>query len=163
MNIRKAEYRDLEEMLDIYNYEIENGIATFDTDQKTLSEWKQWFDLNTNGSASVIVAEENGEVLGYASLTPYRSKRAYASTLELSVYVKKEYRNKGVATELMGEVIRGARLDENIHMIVSVITSGNKASIKLHEKFGFSFCGTLHEVGFKLGRYLNVDHYELKV
>lgn len=164
MNIRSAEYGDLGEMLCIYNYEIENGIATFDTEPKTISECELWFEKHTNNALSaLIVAEENNNILGYASLSPYRQRHAYDSTLELSVYVKKEYRNKGVATELMGEIIKIARLDERVHVIVSVITSGNKASIKLHEKYGFSFCGTLREVGFKFGRYLNVDHYELMV
>lgn len=164
MNIRMAEKCDLEGILDIYNYEIENGIATFDAEKKTMTEWKLWFERHSGeGPATAIVAEENGEILGYASLSAYRDRRAYNSTLELSVYVKKEYRNKGVATELMNEIIKIARVDPRVHAIVSVITSGNKASIKLHEKFGFAYCGTIREVGFKFGRYLNVDNYELIV
>lgn len=155
--------KDLEALLDIYNYEVVNGVSTFDLHPKTLSEWKCWFDSHNVGNHPLIVAEIDHQIAGYASLSSYREKEAYHSTVELSVYIAPSFRNQGVASGLMKRIIEDARQDEEIHMIVSVITSGNQASTKLHEKFGFTYCGSLHEVGYKMGKYRDIDNYELKV
>lgn len=163
MLIRKAEMKDLEALLDIYNYEVVNGVSTFDLHPKTLSEWKCWFNAHNVGNHPLIVAEIDHQIAGYASLSSYREKEAYHSTVELSVYIAPSFRNQGVASGLMKRIIEDARQNEEIHMIVSVITSGNQASTKLHEKFGFTYCGSLHEVGYKMGKYRDIDNYELKV
>ena len=98
---------------------------------------------------------------GYASLSEYRIKEAYRSTAELSVYVGQEFRRQGVASALISEVLRTARERGTLHSVVSVITAGNDASECLHSKFGFMACGTLHQVGFKHGKYQDIDNFEL--
>ena len=102
-------------------------------------------------------------MVGFASLSPYREREAYAATVELSVYVRHTHRRKGVATRLMESILDEARQDPHTHMVISVITHGNAPSIALHEKFGFTYCGTLHEVGKKFGELLGIDNYELRV
>ena len=161
MLIRKAKIEDLEELLEIYNYEVENGIATLDLKPKTLEERKVWFYSHNIDNHLLIVAEIDKHIAGYASLSPYREKEAYKSTVELSVYVGVDYRNKGVATVLMSNILEEAKKDGQTHTVVSVITSSNEASKKLHNKFGFEFCGTIKEVGMKFGRYLDIDNYRL--
>jgi len=163
ITIRTAERADVAKLLDIYNYEVLNGVATFDLQPKTLEERMVWFEEHNIKNHPLIVAEVEGEVAGYASLSPYRTKEAYVSTVELSVYVDADFRGRGVATALMEAIIKLARDDERTHMVVSVITHGNEASEKLHKKFGFDFSGTLHEVGVKFGRYLDIDNFELRV
>lgn len=163
MKIRTAERKDLEELLEIYNYEVENGVATLDIRPRTLAEWAGWFDAHNVGNHLLIVAETGGKVTGYASLSAYRDKEAYKSTVELSVYIHGDYRRRGVATALMEQILIYARENDSIHTVVSVITRGNEASIRLHEKYGFTFCGTIHEVGYKAGRYLDIDNFELRV
>lgn len=163
MFIRKAEMKDLKELSEIYNYEVLNGISTLDLHPKALEEWKKWFEAHNIDNHPLLVAETDHRIAGYASLSTYREKEAFQSTVELSVYVEASFRNRGVATELMRSIIDLAKQDENTHMIVSVITAGNQASEKLHKKFGFTYCGSLHEVGYKMGEYRSVDHYELKV
>lgn len=163
MKIRKAEERDLPEMLAIYNYEVINGVATFDMQPKILEERKVWFDEHNVENHPLIVAEVDGMVAGYASLSSYRPKEAYSSTVELSVYIGETYRRQGIATELMREILKLAKQDERTHLVVSVITGENDASVKLHEKYGFTFCGRVHQVGFKHGRYLDIVTYELLV
>ena len=163
MKIRKAEYGDLQNLLDIYNYEVEYGVATLDLNLKQMDEWEQWFYSHNVENHPLIIAELDGEAAGYASLSSYREKEAYRSTVELSVYVSPDHRRKGVATALMQEILDMARADETIHLVVSVITAGNEASIKLHGKYGFTYCGTIHEVGTKFGRLLDIENYELKV
>lgn len=163
MNIRKAEERDLQALLDIYNYEVLQGTATFDYTPKTIEQQQQWLLAHNVGNHPLIVAEEAGSVMGYASLSSYREKEAYRATVELSVYVAPGFRRRGVATALMTEILRMAREDPDIHVVVSVITSGNQVSCRLHEKFGFTFCGRIPEAGIKFGQYLSIDNYSLQV
>ena len=138
-------------------------MATFDLNPKSMEEWEKWYMAHNVGNHPLIVAVYDGHVAGYASLSSYREKEAYRSTVELSVYVSPVYRRRGVAAALMKEILELARQDESIHMVVSVITSGNEASEKLHRRFGFSFCGTIHDMGFKMGEYRSIDNYELMV
>ena len=157
MIIRKAKKEDLKELLDIYNYEVEHGVATFDLETKTLEEREEWFYSHNVDNHPLIVAEIDGNIAGYASLSSYREKEAYKSTVELSIYIGVSYRKKGVATALMDSILDEAKRDERTHTVISVITSGNEGSKKLHEKFGFEFCGTLKEVGLKFGTYRDTD------
>lgn len=163
MDIRKAERRDLAAMLAIYNHEVKNGTATFDVLPREGETGERWFAAHNVGNHPLLVAEEDGAVLGYASLSPYRDFDAYLRTVELSVYVAPAYRGRGVATALMEAILRMAREDEGTHTVVSVIAGGNDASVRLHERFGFTCSGTLHEVGLKFGRYLDIVNYELRV
>lgn len=163
MLIRKAELKDLKDLLEIYNYEVVYGISTLDIHPKTLTEWQEWFDAHNKDNHPLLVAETDGHAVGYAGLSAYREKEAYCSTVELSVYVNVSYRKRGVADALMKAILDMAKEDESIHMVVSVITGGNEASIRLHDKYGFTYCGSIHEVGVKLGEYRDIDNYELRV
>ena len=163
MLIRKAELKDLKDLLEIYNYEVVYGISTLDIRPKTLEEWKQWFDAHNIDNHPLIVAEIDGHAVGYASLSSYREKEAYCSTVELSVYVDVSYRKRGIADALMKAILDMAKEDESIHMVVSVITGGNEASIRLHDKYGFTYCGSIHEVGVKFREYRDIENYELRV
>lgn len=161
--IRSAEKSDLPAISDIYNYEVANGTATFDINPRTMPEWEKWFAAHNIGNHPLIVLEVGGRVAGYASLSQYRDKEAYSGTVELSVYICHSYRGRGYAAALVSELIGMAKRDPATHVIVSVITSGNEASVRLHGKFGFTFCGTVHETGLKFGKYLDIDTYELIV
>lgn len=163
MVIRKANERDVPRLLEIYNYEVINGVSTLDLTPKTLDEWTNWFALHQTAEHPLLVAETDGIVSGYATLSPYRQKEAYKSTAELSVYIAPEYRRQGIASALVEEILKIARKSGSLHLIVSVITSGNAASEALHKKFGFSYCGTIHEAGFKKGEFRSIDNYELRL
>lgn len=163
MIIRTAQLSDLPELTEIYNYEVQNGVATFDLEPKTLEERRGWFYAHNVDNHPLIVAEMEGRVAGYASLSSYRDKEAYRATVELSIYIAPDCRGRGIATKLMEKILDMAKKDDSIHNVVSVITSGNKASTRLHEKFGFTFCGTIPEVGNKFGRKLGIDNYCLFV
>ncbi len=163
MLIRKAELADVPAMLDIYNYEVIHGVSTLDLKERTLDEWTEWFYSHNIGNHPLIVAEIDGKVAGYASLSEYRQKEAYKTTVELSIYIGIDFRRKGVATALMESIIRMAKDDPDTYTIVSVITSGNDASEKLHDKFGFEFCGTIRRVGIKFNKFQDIDNYYLGV
>lgn len=163
MIIRPVEERDIESLLDIYNHEVKNGVATFDLNPKTIEEWTQWYYEHHEGNHIAIVCEVDGNAVGYASLSGYRTKEAYKSTVELSVYVSDKYRKMGIATRLMTDILDIARSDDSIHSVISVITSSNEVSKKLHERFGFTYSGTLHQVAYKMGGFRDIDNYELIV
>lgn len=163
MNIRTAKEEDMPRLLDIYNYEVLNGVATFDLHPKSMEERMIWFYEHNVGNHPLLVAELEKCVVGYASLSSYREKEAYAATVELSVYIDPKYRRRGVARGLIGEILAEARGRGDIHTVISVITGGNEASIALHKEFGFIHCGTIQEVGEKFGRKLDIVNYQLMV
>ncbi len=163
MIIRKAQESDLPALLDIYNYEVVNGIATFDLNPKTLEERREWFELHSGGKYLLLTAEEDGKPVGYASLSPYRAWEAYKETVELSVYIDPNYRRRGIAAALMQRILDYAREREDIYTVISVITGENDASIRMHEKFGFEDCGRMKKVGIKFGRRLDIVNMQLFV
>ena len=163
MLIRTAEIQDLPALLAIYNYEVVNGTATFDTEPKTLQQREEWFYAHNIDNYPLIVAEMDGQAVGYASLSQFRPKDAYRTTVELSIYIAPQYRGRGIANRLMEVILEEARKDDRTHLVISLITGSNAASIYLHEKFGFTHIGTIPEVGIKFGQYQDVANYILKV
>jgi L-amino acid N-acyltransferase len=159
MNIRDAKLEDLPEMLAIYNEAIRNLTATFDLMEQSIEERELWFN-KYGGNYPLLVAELNGEIVGYCGLSPYNAKAAYARTVELSIYLSDKHRGKGIGSELMNAIIEKAKMLE-FHTIIAGITEGNDGSVKLHEKFGFEFAGKLKEVGFKFGQWQHVLYHQL--
>lgn len=163
MFIRVAEKADIAATLEIYNRVVERSPAVLDIHPKSMVDWEVWFSRHNVDNHPLLVAEIEGKVAGYVSLSKYREKEGYDSTVELSIYVGEAYRRRGVASALMEEIISRAHADERIHSIISVVTEVNDASRGLHKKFGFEHCGRVREAGEKFGRYLDIDYYQLFV
>ena len=161
--IRPITENDVPSCLDIYNYEVVNGVATLDLEPRTLPEWQEWYESHSDEHHPIVVGTIDGVVAGYASLSPYRTKDAFKSTVELSIYIHQEYRGKGVASKLMAHILDHAKETDTLHTVVSVITAGNAASTALHERFGFTYCGLTPQVGFKHGKYQDTETYALLV
>ena len=161
--IRPITKDDIAVCLDIYNYEVVNGVATLDLEARTLPEWHEWYEAHSDEHHPIIVGTIDGVVAGYASLSSYRTKDAFKSTVELSIYIHQEYRGKGVASKLMAHILDHAKETDTLHTVVSVITAGNAASTALHERFGFTYCGLTPQVGFKHGKYQDTETYALLV
>ncbi len=162
MTIREARWEDLPALRAIYNEEVLYGTASFDTEEKSMADREAWFAAHGDGYP-LLVAERDGAVAGYASLSVYRERPAYRPSVELSVYIHKDHRRCGLAEALMKELLAMAKADGRIRSVISIITGGNAASIALHQKLGFSFVGRLHEAGMKFGKRLDVDFYEYLV
>lgn len=160
IRIRPAAEADLPALLAIYNHAVEHSAATFDLQPRTEEEGRRWMAQHV-GKHPLWVAESGGQPVGYASLSTYRPMPAYADTAELSVYLHPSAQGRGIGQRLAESLIRHAREELHLHLLVSVITAGHSASIRLHEKLGFRYVGTLHEAGFKFGCYHSVVHYEL--
>ena len=161
--IRRITKDDIVSCLDIYNYEVVNGVATLDFEPRTLPEWQEWFDAHQTVEHCIFVGLMDDVVVGYASLSPYRTKDAFKSTVELSIYIHQDHRGKGVASKLMAHILEHAKENDTLHTVVSVITAGNEGSTKLHSRFGFTYCGLTPEVGFKHGKYQDTETYALLV
>ena len=161
--IRPITQDDVVSCLDIYNYEVVNGVATLDLEPRTLPEWQEWFEAHQTVEYCIFVGLMDDVVVGYASLSPYRTKDAFKSTVELSIYIHQDHRGKGVASKLMAHILEHAKENDTLHTVVSVITAGNEGSTKLHSRFGFTYCGLTPEVGFKHGKYQDTETYALLV
>jgi len=154
IKLRKARLKDLNQITEIYNEAILKTVATFDTEIKTLKEQKKWF-IDHGLKNPIIVAEQNKLIVGFASLSKWSDRCAYSDTAEISLYVKEKYQGKGIGKNLMEKIIKeGEKAD--LHAIIARITSGNKLSIHLHEKYGFEHIGVMKEVGKKFGKLLDV-------
>jgi len=108
----------------------------------------------------VLVAEDDGKVVGFSSYGPFRPWPAYKYTMENSVYVADGQRGKGIGKLLMEPLIRHAR-EKDVHAIIAVIDATNEASVRLHRSFGFEEVGRFREVGYKFDRWLDLTFMEL--
>jgi L-amino acid N-acyltransferase len=158
--IRPATLADLPSLVDIYNYAVLETTATFDLEAQTVAERQAWFAGHSPDVHPLIVAEEDGTVLGYSGLLPYRTKPAYRHTVELSIYVHPEAQGRGIGKQLMRSIIVRAQ-EIGHHVIIAGITGGNESSFRLHEQFGFREVGILREVGYKFGKWHDVHFYQL--
>lgn len=156
--IREAVLSDVPELLAIYNYYVRTSAATFDLAEQTLPQRQEWFS-HYGGPYPLLVAELDGCVVGYSSLSRFRPKPAYDRTAELSVYVAPDKHGHGIGRKLMEELLRLAE-ELNYHTLIAGITAGNEVSVKLHEKFGFELIGCFKEVGYKFEQWQDVFFYQ---
>jgi len=159
VHARLATIEDAEATRSIYNLEVTESTVTFDLVPRTL-EQQQAYLVARSGAHAVLVAEDDGDIVGFASFSPYRDRPAYSTTVEDSVYVRRDQQGKGVGTLLLGELVALAR-SHGFHAIMARIVGGHDASIALHRALGFEFVGTEREVGRKFGRWLDVDVMQL--
>lgn len=159
LTFRDAIIEDLPAMLHIYNDAILNLTATFDLVEQTIEDRKPWFDHH-GGKYPLIVAELEGVIVGYCSLSSFREKEAYDKTAEISVYISTSHQGCGIGSSLMKEILQRAA-ELNFHTVIAGITTGNEGSVKLHQKFGFEFIGRFREVGYKFDEWQSVDFYQL--
>ncbi|UCB43906.1 MAG: N-acetyltransferase [Dehalococcoidales bacterium] len=151
---RAATVEDIKAITDIYNEAVLTTDATFDLEPKTEEEQRAWLDSH-DSMHPVLMAEQDGAVIGWASLSEWSSRFAYVATAEISLYVKEEFRGKGAGRKLMEDIMReGERV--GLHTVLARIVTGNAVSIHLHESVGFERVGIMREVGEKFGRTLDV-------
>lgn len=158
--IRRATRRDIPVLMDIYNDAILHTTATFDTEIKDMDNRVAWYEEHV-GQYVIYVYEEDGCVAGYASLSRYRDRKAFDTAVEISIYIHRDYRGRGIGRSLMQETLAFAKECEEIETVISLITSENVTSIHLHEKFGFTYCGQIKNAGVKFGKKLCLNAYQI--
>ena len=154
MLARLATIDDAEATRAIYNVEVTESTVTFDLVPRTLDEQRGWLSARS-GAHAVLVAEDGGDVVGFASVSPYRDRPAYSTSVEDSVYVRRDQQGKGVGKLLLAELVTLAT-SHGFHAMIARIVGGHEASIALHRSLGFEVVGTEREVGRKFGRWLDV-------
>lgn len=148
-------------ILAILNEAIANSTALYDYQPRPPEAMVGWFKAKAEKGFAVIGAESDaGELLGFASYGSFRAWPAYKYTVENTVYVHKDHRGRGIARELMRALIERAR-EHDYHVIVAGIDKDNRASIRLHEAFGFEPAGTIRHAGFKFDRWLDLGFWQL--
>ncbi len=145
---------DAEEIRAIYNKEVVGSTVNFDLVPRSLEDQRIWL-VQHSGAHPAVVAVSGSSVIGFASLSPYRLRPAYATTAEDSVYVHSEHRGRGVGKVLLGHIL-GLAEQGGFHSVMARIVGGHDASIALHCSAGFRIVGTEREVGRKFGRWLDV-------
>ena len=150
-----AETKDCFAICEIYNFYIQNSVVTFDEQNMEISQWQEKLTYLNKQKLPFIVAEsDNGELLGFAYVAPWRQKSAYRTTVEDSIYLRAAATGKRVGTKLLEELLKLSK-QVGVKEVVAVISdSGAESSVRLHERFGFKKQGHLAKVGFKFDRWL---------
>lgn len=158
--IRDARNEDAAAIAEIYNQSVLGSTATFDTVPQSVEARLEWLHAH-GGQYPVVVAEDaEGVVIGWASLSRWSDRPAYDTTVEVSIYIDERSTGRGLGRRFAEELLGRARALGH-HSAISRISAENHASIALSERLGFTLAGTLHQVGRKFDRWLDVVIYEL--
>jgi len=153
--------RHAQSILDIFNDAIATSTALYDYQPRPLASMEPWFAAREKGHFPVVGLEDDaGQLLAFGSFGTFRAFPAYKYTVEHSVYVHKDHRGKRLGKVVMLELMDAAR-ERGVHAMVGGIDASNGSSIALHERLGFRHVGTLPQVGFKFGRWLDLAFYQL--
>ncbi|WP_428408588.1 N-acetyltransferase family protein [Hyphococcus sp.] len=163
ISVRPAERKDLEAITALYNHFVETTAVTFDVGAFTVEAREPWFaQFGAQGPHRLFVAERGGVFAGYAGSMAFKAKKAYATSVETTIYVPPELSRCGAGKALY-ERLFYALAGEDVHRAYAGIALPNDASIRFHEGFGFREIGTYHEVGRKFGRYHDVRWFEKRL
>jgi phosphinothricin acetyltransferase len=154
INIRPYKTEDTQVILDIINYNILHSTALYDYAIRSYEQQKNILEEKINKNFPVIVAEQEGKVVGFGMYSEFRFREAYKFTVEHSVYVNKDFNGKGVGKVLLQELIALAK-KQKLHTMIAVIDAENQGSVEFHEKFGFKTVGIIKESGYKFDRWLD--------
>jgi phosphinothricin acetyltransferase len=162
VQVRPGVEADLQALTDLYNHYVRETSITFDTAVFTAQERRPWLLSHPEDGPhrlKVAADADTQEILGYATSSPYRAKPAYATSVEVTVYVAPHAGRRGIGT-LLYKALFEDLAGEDVHRAYAGIAQPNEASTRLHERFGFRYVGTYREVGRKFGRYWDVAWYE---
>ena len=159
MNIRQVKLEDAAQVAEIYNYYIQNTHHTFETEPLDADEMEKRIAA-TIEDYPYLVAEENSEILGYAYASRFRLREAYEFSVEVSIYVKNEAKQRKIGTQLYVQLF-DELAETDVHAIVAGIALPNDASVVFHERLGFEKVAHFRDVGYKLGRWIDVGYWEM--
>jgi phosphinothricin acetyltransferase len=157
--LRPARREDCPAISTIYNHYVEHDTCTYQTEPESLPERLAWFDRH-GPAHPVFVAEGDGQVIGWASLSPYNIRHGYRMTVEDSIYLDPRWRGQGLGTVLLQRLIESARACGH-RTIIAAISADQPASVALHARAGFAPVGRLTQVGHKFGAWLDVVYMQL--
>ena len=155
-SLRPATVDDAEALRVIYNYEVEHTTATFDLVPRSLQDQREWLNARSGAFSTIVAVDDaSDEVLGFSSLSPYKERAAYRTSVEDSVYVRRDAHGRGIGTMLLNHVLDLAA-DSGFHAVMARIEASGTASRALHATCGFDLVGIEREIGRKFNRWLDV-------
>ena len=154
IKIRPYQIDDAPGILEIINYNILNSTALYDYEPRTLENQISILDEKLSKGFPIIVATENGIVVGFGYYSEFRFREAYKYTVEHSVYAHPNHLEKGIGKLILENLIHLAKV-QKLHTMIGVVDAENKGSIEFHKKFGFEIAGTIKESGYKFNRWLH--------
>ena len=160
VKIRQATENDINNILEIVNYEIINSTVLYDYKEKTFEQQLKWFEKKQTDNMPVIVAENKNGVIGFGTYGIFRPWDAYKFSIEHSIYVNNNSRGIGIGKQLLSALIELAK-EQEYHTMIAGVDSSNEASIEFHKKFGFKEIGTFKQVGFKFDKWLDLRFLQL--
>jgi phosphinothricin acetyltransferase len=155
MKIRPATLADLTAINDIYNHYVLHSTCTYQTVPSTAEERLAWFTQRTDKHPVRVLEDAAGTVVGWHSLTPFKTREAYARTVENSIYLRHDLLGKGLGSRMLDDQLAAAA-GLGHRVVLAVICSSQLPSLRLHEKFGFTPAGLLQQVGYKFDRWLDI-------
>lgn len=155
MELRLATVDDAEAIREIYNVEVTTSTATFDLVPRTLEVQREWLESRSGAHAVVVAVDGAGAVRGFGSLSPWRDRPAYSTSVEDSVYIHRAHHGEGLGKAILTELVATATR-HGFHACMARIVGGHEASIALHRSCGFEVVGTEKEIGRKFGKWLDV-------
>ena len=155
VRIRPATLDDAATIRAIYNHEVQRETSTFDLVPRTLQDQRDWLAARSGAFSAIVAVDDAGDVVGFASLSPYKERAAYRTTVEDSVYVDRTRSATGIGTALLTHLVEAAR-SSGFHAVIARIEASSAASRALHAKCGFDLVGIEREVGRKFNRWLDV-------
>lgn len=158
--IRLATLSDAAAIADLYNYYILNTFNNFEEAALSAEDMQQRIGEVLNRFPWLVYESEQGEILGYAYATGWKSRCAYRNSVETSVYIRQGHLGKGIGKALYQNLLTRLK-DLKIHAIIGGIALPNEASVILHERFGFEKVAHFKEVGYKFERWIDVGYWEL--
>lgn len=160
VKIRRANADDIPKILEIVNHAILHTTSNYLYETLSFETQLQWFHDKQAKNFPVIVADLDDTAIGFGTYGTFREKIGYQFTVEHSVYVAPELTGHGIGSKLLNELIALAK-SQNYHVMVGGIDADNKDSIAFHKRFGFVENGVLKEVGFKFGKWLDLQFMQL--
>lgn len=159
ISLRLATAKDADSVARIYNHYILNTLATFEVDEVTGDEVRRRMDLVGSYSLPWIVAESDGQILGYAYANRWHQRAAYQFAAETTVYLDHQQCRRGIGSRLY-EYLLDLVGQTKIHTVIGGISLPNDASVSLHERFGFKKAAHYHQVGRKFGQWIDVGYWQ---
>jgi len=145
----------------IYAYHVTHGTGSFEHDAPSEDEMRARFGLLTQKAYPILLAIEEGDIIGYAYAGPHKGRKGYDGTVEDSVYVAPSSLGKGVGRLLLSRLIADAKAQGYQQMMAVIGDSENHASLALHHALGFTLIGTAKGIGTKFGRTLDVTYMQI--
>ena len=159
-DVRDAHADDLEQVNEIYNHYVRTSASTFDLEPLSMDRRREWFTLySTTGRYRLLVADDAGAILGFATSSRFMERRAYETSVSTSVYCAPDHTGRGIGSALY-RALFDAISSEDLHRAYAGIAQPNPASVALHESFGFKQVAYFTEQGRKFDRYWDVAWFE---